>query len=197
MSVTKRLRFEILTRDGNTCRYCGAQAPDVKLTIDHVIPVALGGGDESSNLVTACKDCNAGKSSMSPDGTVVEQVKADALRWADAMATAAAIEAREREADSDITREFDALWNAWTTEPNWRGDTYQFEMPANWETSVLRWISLGLDMDTLEAMIRVAMTSNAAGSAKWSYFAGCCWRRLKERQQMARDILNDADGEPE
>jgi 5-methylcytosine-specific restriction endonuclease McrA len=29
--VSRRLRLEVLRRDGHTCRYCGAQAPDVKL----------------------------------------------------------------------------------------------------------------------------------------------------------------------
>jgi 5-methylcytosine-specific restriction endonuclease McrA len=32
--IPRRLRFEILRRDGHTCRYCGAQAPDVPLTVD-------------------------------------------------------------------------------------------------------------------------------------------------------------------
>ena len=41
MAVSKRLRYEILRRDNHTCRYCGESAPDVKLTIDHVVPVSL------------------------------------------------------------------------------------------------------------------------------------------------------------
>lgn len=44
MSVSKRLRFEVLRRDNHTCRYCGSSAPEVKLTIDHVVPVALAEG---------------------------------------------------------------------------------------------------------------------------------------------------------
>ncbi|MFF0777048.1 HNH endonuclease [Streptomyces sp. NPDC003720] len=63
MAVSKRLRYEILRRDNHTCRYCGASAPDVPLRIDHVTPVALGGTDHPSNLVTSCEPCNNGKSS--------------------------------------------------------------------------------------------------------------------------------------
>jgi hypothetical protein len=63
MAVSKRLRYEILRRDSYTCRYCGASAPDVPLRVDHVTPVALGGADHPSNLVTSCEDCNSGKSS--------------------------------------------------------------------------------------------------------------------------------------
>lgn len=57
MAVSKRTRFEVLRRDNHTCRYCGQAAPDVKLTVDHVTPVALGGTDDPANLVTACAEC--------------------------------------------------------------------------------------------------------------------------------------------
>ena len=40
MAVSKRLRYEVLRRDNHTCRYCGAQAPDVKLTVDNMAPYA-------------------------------------------------------------------------------------------------------------------------------------------------------------
>lgn len=56
------VRFGILERDGFACRYCGARAPDAELVVDHVVPVAAGGTDDPTNLVTACQDCNAGKS---------------------------------------------------------------------------------------------------------------------------------------
>jgi 5-methylcytosine-specific restriction endonuclease McrA len=69
VSVSKRLRYEVLRRDDHACRYCGHTAPDVPLTVDHVIPVALGGTDEPENLVTACKDCNAGKSWLTTTGS--------------------------------------------------------------------------------------------------------------------------------
>ena len=41
MALSKRLRYEILRRDNHTCRYCGASAPDVTLTVDHVVPCLL------------------------------------------------------------------------------------------------------------------------------------------------------------
>lgn len=54
-------RFRILQRDGFRCQYCGAAAPDVELHVDHFVPLSAGGGNETSNLVTACRTCNAGK----------------------------------------------------------------------------------------------------------------------------------------
>lgn len=60
-TIGKKTRFEVLKRDGFRCVYCGRSAPDVRLEIDHIVPVVEGGGNEPSNLVTACEDCNSGK----------------------------------------------------------------------------------------------------------------------------------------
>lgn len=114
MAVSRRLRFEILRRDGHACRYCGALAPDVKLTVDHVIPTALGGSDEPSNLVTACADCNSGKTSTNPDAVIVEDVAADALRWARALEAAAHNLLADRELADALTERFRAVWQKWT-----------------------------------------------------------------------------------
>lgn len=59
--ISKRERFAILQRHSFTCVYCGARAPDVRLELDHAVPLAAGGPDDALNLVPACVDCNAGK----------------------------------------------------------------------------------------------------------------------------------------
>jgi len=59
--VGKTLRFEVFKRDSFTCQYCGAKSPDVLLELDHIHPVADGGGNEVLNLLTSCVDCNRGK----------------------------------------------------------------------------------------------------------------------------------------
>ena len=61
-STGKKLRFEILKRDKFTCCYCGRKAPDVVLHVDHLVPVSKGGTNDPLNLITACADCNGGKS---------------------------------------------------------------------------------------------------------------------------------------
>lgn len=53
----------IFARDDHTCQYCGAAGPDVELQVDHVVPASKGGGDEPTNLVTACRSCNRRKGS--------------------------------------------------------------------------------------------------------------------------------------
>jgi hypothetical protein len=59
--ISPKLRFRILSRDGFKCQYCGAQAPDVRLEVDHLIPVSQGGETVEDNLAAACWDCNRGK----------------------------------------------------------------------------------------------------------------------------------------
>jgi hypothetical protein len=65
--IGKRLRFEILKRDGFKCRYCGVNAVSSLLQVDHVVPVVEGGSSVHENLVTACVDCNSGKSCVPLD----------------------------------------------------------------------------------------------------------------------------------
>jgi 5-methylcytosine-specific restriction endonuclease McrA len=55
-------RHNIFKRDGGRCQYCGTNKD---LTIDHVIPKSKGGKSTWTNLVTACKKCNARKSDHS------------------------------------------------------------------------------------------------------------------------------------
>lgn len=62
--VSKRTRFEVFKRDKFSCQYCGKSSPDVVLHIDHIKPVSLGGKNTITNLVTACQDCNLGKSNV-------------------------------------------------------------------------------------------------------------------------------------
>lgn len=63
--LTPALRMSILTRDGFRCRLCHRSPTEdqVKLHVDHVVPVAAGGKTERSNLRTLCADCNIGKGS--------------------------------------------------------------------------------------------------------------------------------------
>lgn len=62
MALSKKTRFAIFARDGFTCRYCGKNSESTTLEVDHLYPRSKGGTDDPSNLVTACFDCNRGKS---------------------------------------------------------------------------------------------------------------------------------------
>jgi len=62
--IPAQLRFSVLLRDGFRCRYCGrtAREPGVVLHLDHTVPLAAGGATDEDNLLTACSECNLGKS---------------------------------------------------------------------------------------------------------------------------------------
>lgn len=60
--ISKKLRFEVFKRDYFTCQYCSSKPPKVPLEIDHITPVSKGGKNNIDNLITACFDCNRGKS---------------------------------------------------------------------------------------------------------------------------------------
>jgi 5-methylcytosine-specific restriction endonuclease McrA len=57
-AIGKKIRFEVFKRDKFTCQYCGEKSPDVILHIDHINPVAEGGGNDIINLITSCVACN-------------------------------------------------------------------------------------------------------------------------------------------
>lgn len=50
------------------CVKCKKEPPEIKLHIDHIIPVSLGGPTKSYNLQFLCKDCNLHKSNKLEGG---------------------------------------------------------------------------------------------------------------------------------
>lgn len=188
MTVSKRARYEILRRDKHTCRYCGAAAPDVHLTVDHVIPTTLGGSDDPSNLVAACRDCNSGKSSISPDAPIVADVDERASVWAFAMARVAEERIAEREFRRSLHEYFDWQWSAWGWTDQ-HGERHACERDDNWKSSVEQFYAAGLTTDDFGELIAVAMRSKAQDT--WTYFCGCCWTRVRQNQERASEIIDD------
>ena len=73
--LSKTIRFEVFKRDKFTCQYCGRSAPDVKLEVDHIKPYSKGGTNDIMNLVTACRDCNRGKTNRELDDNSAVKVQ--------------------------------------------------------------------------------------------------------------------------
>lgn len=186
MAISKRLRYEILRRDNHACRYCGASAPDVPLTVDHVVPVALGGLDDPSNLVTACRDCNAGKSSSAADSPVLADVEERALVWAAAIQRAADERAAAHEYRTRMHAWFRERWDQWTWTDS-RGEKRTIELPDTYRASIDQFIAAGLSADDLAELVEVTMAARTAD--EWRYFCGCCWRRVREANERAAQIV--------
>lgn len=191
MALTKRIRYEVLKRDNHTCRYCGASAPDAKLTVDHVTPVALGGTDKPDNLVAACRDCNAGKASTSPDASVVEDVKQLDLKWAGAIQRVAKARGRQRKKRTVYVDAFLEEWRAYTH--SWRGDGYP--LADNWRGSIERFYDLGVPPEDIADCVRIALTNSRIHyDDAYRYFAGCVWRVVTEMQEAAKELLTGEEG---
>jgi len=183
MTISRRLRFEILRRDGFACRYCGAKSPDVTLTIDHVVPRTLDGGDEPHNLVAACSECNRGKSSVPPDAALVDDIDAAALLFARAMEVATARRREELRNEDDITDWFETLWtDNWPSVPLPRG---------SWRLTLINYVAAGLTDADLERYLEAAMISDATNANVWRYFCGCCRNEIGRRQELARRLIED------
>ncbi len=76
-SLSKKIRFEVFKRDSFKCQYCGAEAPEVVLEVDHIDPISKDGADEMVNYITSCRACNAGKSDRRlDDSTTLQKQKA-------------------------------------------------------------------------------------------------------------------------
>ncbi len=180
MAVSRSLRFQILRRDNNTCTYCGRKPPEVKLTIDHVVPEALGGSDDPSNLTTACEDCNGGKSATPADASTVAAVQEDARRWATAQQFVAEKMLEEMRQRSGKHDQFDAAWRR-------AGGPSR---PSTWTRSVDGFLSAGLPIEVLVDCVDRAMSSTkVAAGERFRYFCGIAWARVaKMREEVAATV---------
>lgn len=197
MAVSKRLRFEILRRDGYRCHYCKSDGGGNPLTVDHVIPTALGGSDDPVNLVAACADCNAGKSASSPDAPVVAAVAEDAVRWAAAIQQAAQIQEKELGDVQFLVGKVRESWLGWHWEAtDGTKHDYADELPGGWEQTVEIWFRSSVTLEEIAYAIGAAMGNKQVKARDlWRYTCGVVWRRLERRQELARELLTQ-ESEP-
>lgn len=175
MAVSKRLRFEILRRDNHTCQYCGEKAPNVTLHVDHVKPKTLGGTDGPENLVAACKECNAGKSSMPADASHVAEISQRNSEW---QKTSAEMSARMRgtvERDKSYCEDFTYIWSAEAKRLGVDG-----ALPDGYEGSLYNWSGIGVPQESLEAAATIALGKKYLETeSRFKYFAGIIWKQIK------------------
>lgn len=186
MAISKRLRFEILRRDGFKCRYCGATAQESELTVDHVYPVALGGEDKPGNLACACIPCNSGKASTRPDEVSVSDVEEDAFRWACAVELAAS-QRRSGRAERDCyLDDFKEAWDKWT----YGDEGLPVPIEEDWTQSIGEFLEQGLDVRDLLEFLNASMGRAYVEPADtWKYFCGMCWRTIESQNEEARRLL--------
>lgn len=189
--VSKRLRYEILRRDGFRCRYCGATPEERELRVDHVIPEALGGPTEPSNLAASCDPCNNGKSSTTPDAPVVADVAEGALRWATAMEAAAAAMEQKIQERRDKNAFFPEVWQQYKLDSG----SQAVPLPPDWEGAITRLEAAGLTRVLLEEAVEAAMKPhNVRPENRFRYFCGVAWNMVTALQEAARVLADNAGG---
>ena len=64
--ISGAVQQKVWKADGLKCMFCGAIMGEVQLTVDHFIPLEIGGKNDTSNYLTACRRCNKNKGAQNP-----------------------------------------------------------------------------------------------------------------------------------
>lgn len=170
----------------------------MKLTVDHVRPEALGGTDDPENLVAACIDCNAGKSSVPADAQQVAAVAESAVKWSAAIKRVADMRLADASRFQDVIAQFTASWDTYTYEaPKTVYECRTVPKDDSWEIDIRRFLALGLPAPKLLEFVVVAMKKDLRPSDTWRYFCGCCWKEITEMQKAASELLASEEPLPQ
>jgi hypothetical protein len=66
-AISGAIQQKVWVRDEFLCLFCGLRMGDVQLTVDHFMPLELGGANEMANYASCCRQCNKAKGSMHPE----------------------------------------------------------------------------------------------------------------------------------
>ncbi|MGX9985870.1 HNH endonuclease [Soonwooa purpurea] len=173
ISISKKIRFEVLKRDGFTCQYCSAKPPKVPLEVDHIMPVCKGGKNNIDNLITACFDCNRGKSGIeltSVPETILEKSEGKklALKQYKEYQKILQMEKMQMEIDIDsVEMVYMSIFEGYIFTPKFR-------------ISVKDFISkLGVN-EVVDAMEKACNKMYDEDHAL-RYFCGICWTQIREK----------------
>lgn len=174
MSIGKKIRFEVFKRDGFQCAYCGKTPPSVTLEVDHIDPKSKGGKDDINNLITACFDCNRGKTNITLDkipaklSENLEVLRERELQLKEYRRMARKIESRTNKDISEIEEVFREQFT----------DKIFSDM---FRLSVKKFLA-EIDVDSVkEAMVLSKSKHPSSPDACLRYFCGVCWNKIKRR----------------
>jgi hypothetical protein len=172
-ALSKKTRFDVFKRDGFKCMYCGGHPPSFILHVDHIKPVAGGGGNEMDNLITSCDSCNLGKGAT-PLSVVPQSLANKAAEVAEREEQLRGyheiLEAKRQRLESE----------AWFVLAEMNGGKVPDSAPRDEFNSTKRFIEkLGYHA-VLEAM-EIAVAAPVNHRKTFRYFCGICWNKVREQ----------------
>lgn len=175
-AISKKTRFDVFKRDGFKCMYCGNHPPAVLLQVDHIKPVADGGGNEDSNLVTSCQPCNIGKGagllSNVPEG-LAEKALAVAEREDQIKGYQKVMQSKRLRLDKEAWSVMHILTDENTVSKDWMNSLRMF---------IDR---IGL-YEITEAMEIATAKGFRSDQKTWTYFCGICWNKIRKAEDGTR-----------
>jgi hypothetical protein len=177
LSISKKIRFEVFKRDGFACAYCGKTPPTVTLEIDHIEPKSRNGKDRIENLITACFDCNRGKSNIPLDkipnkiseNLEILKEQEDQLREYRKMVKK--IEKRERDDINEIDSMYSSQYPGWSFSDNFKA------------ISLKKFLSLLPKHKVKEAICIAIRKFPKDRDNVIKYFCGVCWTMIKNPEK--------------
>lgn len=166
-NIGKKVRFEVFKRDSFTCQYCGRTPPKAVLEVDHIIPVADGGKNDSDNLVSACIDCNRGKGarslssvpqSLTEKHELLEEKEAQIEEYGKLLK-------KKRRRENKLIEEIEAIFS----------DEFECMFHESERESIRQnFLPVLTPDDLMKAISRACGKCSNADSA-FKYFCGICW----------------------
>jgi 5-methylcytosine-specific restriction endonuclease McrA len=191
--IGKRLRFEIFKRDGFTCQYCGGRPPAVVLQVDHVIAVSHGGTNEIENLITACFECNSGKSDRNL-ADVPDSIKQKIARQRESSEQISEYYKFLEQARQERERVVGELGSYWCDSIVSKSERGQWTWSQDRKRSARRFLQ-SLNPNEIRDAIDLAILRLAPSldddSAAWKYFCGICWSKIRESRSDCRRTIYD------
>lgn len=174
--LSKKTRFSVFKRDAFTCQYCGRTPPQVILEVDHIHPVSKGGKNGTDNLITACFDCNRGKSGdllTSIPQTIAQKSEVLAEREAQIKAFNSLLKKKRQREDSFID-DLEAIFI-----DEYPGNCFT----SKFKESIRHNFMSHLDNETLiNAMFKACSQGRCRSPVDATkYFCGICWSIRKEK----------------
>jgi len=160
------------------------------LTVDHIVPVALGGDNTAENLTTACRDCNSGKSSVPPNAETVVEVNELADRFRLAFRKVTEFDRDEREKRMTtldlMVCDFALEWAQLARDTGRR-----YALPNEARGSLIRFYDSGLDESDFFQAAFYMFHMSPKKADPWKYFCGICWGMIRDRTNKALDMIHE------